>query len=578
MNFTAAEKKDLSESGLEIVGYLPPTAYIVEAKKEVMAAYCAANDVLYCAEYLPEYKSPSKLSTKLLSATSNEIMLRLTSEKRLAEIKAFLETNDVTNIRELCSNPPILTAVVSFSLIEKLKKHSGVLRLETPGDPQLSNFAARRADMLNIDPAQETFGLKGKGQTIGIVDTGLDGGIYNMHPDFDSPTRKIRGAIVSSSTKTSWQDDNGHGTHVAGSAAGAGTSSGGAYAGVAPQADLFILNIQNQGSSVLLPAYTDLFNVYTSGVHVINNSWGDSDPDTYGAYTAYSELLDNLIYNNQDLLLVFAAGNNNESFSYANNCTISPQASSKNVLTVAAAECHKDDVEHTYYSLFRWPDEPYKSDKVTVPNDGVHQGMAAFSSRGPTHDLRVKPDVAAPGTMIISCASIFDKTSNPKGTREISYRFMSGTSQATPFVSGSAILLREFLEKNKVTNPSAALLKALLINGTRSLGTGQFAGRYEIPEEDVNCVSGYGHVNFLNSIAPTNGTKLIYLEGLVTNSGELVTYKFKKEESGPLHVTLCWSDYPATAGAGMDLVNDLDVQIFIYLLGRWRDVAFGLCE
>jgi subtilisin family serine protease len=98
-------------------------------------------------------------------------------------------------------------------------------------------------------------------------------------------------------------------------------------------------------------------------------------------------------------------------------------------------------------------------------------GMAAFSSRGPTREDRIKPDVVSPGTAVLSAKSRhmlqpinnFGTSSNPD------WWFSAGTSMATPLVAGCAAVVREIWSKAWKKDPSAALVKALLINGAIEL-------------------------------------------------------------------------------------------------------------
>ena len=103
--------------------------------------------------------------------------------------------------------------------------------------------------------------------------------------------------------------------------------------------------------------------------------------------------------------------------------------------------------------------------------------VVAFSSRGPTADGRMKPDILAPGTFILStrssqiAANNFAWASYPSNKKR--YFHMGGTSMATPLTAGALALVREFLRtKRHIASPSAALMKALLIAGARRLPGG----------------------------------------------------------------------------------------------------------
>ena len=115
-------------------------------------------------------------------------------------------------------------------------------------------------------------------------------------------------------------------------------------------------------------------------------------------------------------------------------------------------------------------------DYVYAPDNKLDKSsnMAGFSSRGPTCEGRIKPDVVAPGVAILSAASRDPEVSLETKTRfghsdDPLWFFDSGTSMATPLVAGCAAVIREALLAGGVSTPSAALVKALLINGAMSL-------------------------------------------------------------------------------------------------------------
>lgn len=137
------------------------------------------------------------------------------------------------------------------------------------------------------------------------------------------------------------------------------------------------------------------------------------------------------------------------------------------------------------------------------------EGLAAFSSRGPTFESRIKPDVVAPGTGILSARSSLVNDAGLFGTSDDpQWMFEAGTSMATPLVSGCAAVIRQALKSNPPTDapptyPSAALVKAILINGAVDL-----VGQYHPTEAGKShpAPTLHGHINTL--LAQENDTSV----------------------------------------------------------------------
>ena len=565
-NFDAQELETVESLGLKVIGHLPPNAYIMLGTKEALEKLCESSKILFSAEYRPEYKTSSLFRNKVsaLGDDSSEISLRIVSTEAMESVKAYLSLNGATEIVTLSKNPPIVEAKVSSSLVEMLAKRSDILRIGPKPVCQVFNNVAKSEGLMNVSTMND-LGYTGKGVTVAIADTGLDrgktsGNDNELHPDFQG--KRIAGIVAENNvTRDAWNDIQGHGTHVAGSATGTGKFYGGTYAGTAPDANLYIINIGiDRRGSVVQVSENDFKAAYDSGARVMNNSWGGMNPDEYGAYTDYTELLDAVCNEYPDMLILFAAGNNNEKIDYANNCTISPQAVAKNVLTVGASESYRPAVSETYGTTFSVKTKPFKDDPVAAPANGTQQGMAYFSSRGPAKDQRYKPEIVAPGTYIVSTESGDDAENELYLQRRSYYTVMFGTSMATPLTTGAAAMTVQYLKDEGFENPSAALVKAALIHGARSMGTGQYDGYKEIPDDFPNSVNGYGHIDMENTLGFSN--KVIYIEGVISNQNELVSYGFKKNKMGPVKVNLVWTDAPGTPGAGTELVNDLDLQFY----------------
>ena len=423
------------------------------------------------------------------------------------------------------------------------------------------NEVARTEGLMNVEAVNET-GYKGKGVTVVVADTGLDSGDFsNIHDDFQD--KNVIGVVGEANTsRTDWSDINGHGTHVAGSAVGTGAHYHGDYAGMAPEADLYFICLGDSSDYLVDITDGDIERAYAAGGRVINNSWGSSSWNYGGEYNAEAQRYDTISRQYPDLLLIFAAGNENCKIDLENNFSLSYEGVTKNCLTVGASENYRPELSYYYYGMLFDDidiDDPYFYDQPAEPNNKTQQGMACFSSRGPAKDGRAKPDIVAPGTWIYSTESLYDDSND--GERKSYYTYKFGTSMASPLTAGACADIVQFLkEAKKFSSPSSALVKAVLINGARSMGNGQFDNAVEIPDETPNHVNGFGHVNLYESLNPSCG-ELFVTEGVIEETGKSVSYSFTKESDGPVSATLCWTDVPGTVGAALSLVNDLDISV-----------------
>lgn len=379
-----------------------------------------------------------------------------------------------------------------------------VICIEEYVPPKLYNDLARRRLGIDCDQGSVPFPFEGEGQIVAVADTGLD----DTHPDF---ANRIVGMRAWGRPPADTSDPIGHGTHVAGSVLGDGSASGGKLKGTAPKARLFFQSLLNQDGPVGgLPHTLDqLFEeAYQAGARIHNNSWGTP---AASQYRIASREVDDFVHRRKDMLIVICAGNEgsaadpaigdrNVEAGYVEFKSIGAPATCKNALTVGASRSSRTQggwAARTYGEV--WPRQFPSPPIATALFSGDPEAIAAFSGRGPSTN-RIKPDVVAPGTDILSCRSsgaedteLFWGTYPPNSY----YAYLGGTSMAAPLVSGCAALVREYYVKARNHQPSAALIKATLINGAVPLrGQDAVANFPTVP----NFHQGFGAVHLPSSI------------------------------------------------------------------------------
>jgi hypothetical protein len=398
--------------------------------------------------------------------------------------------------------------------------------------PALLNDHAQR--IAGLRPAvPELAGLTGAGQLVGVADTGVD----ERHPDLKSRLR----TVVARGRPGDASDPHGHGTHVAATLAGDGSASGGAFRGAAPGAGVFFQSIlDGRGRLGGLPVDLNdlLAEAYDAGVRIHNNSWG---ADAGSVYRMSSLEIDEFVHEHPDLLVVIAAGNDGRSVAprhvprgFVDLFSVNAPATAKNALTVGASRSSRalPDLTWRQWRPDAFPDAPIGDERL----GGDAEAMAAFSSRGPCqeHD-RIKPDLVAPGTCVVSARSSAAPDSTFWHGWDDNYAVLGGTSTAAPLVAGAAALLREwFTGLGHV--PSAALLKATLVNGACWLrGADACADHPHAP----NHHQGFGALDLTRTL-PTFFTEGRSLRRL----GQTARLTLRGVAPGPLRVCLAWTDPP----------------------------------
>ncbi|MCM3664939.1 carboxypeptidase regulatory-like domain-containing protein [Mesobacillus subterraneus] len=248
------------------------------------------------------------------------------------------------------------------------------------------------------------YGLKGEGIVVGIMDSGVDGNHEALKGNYRGRdgNHQYSWIDLSGEKYESPNDGYGHGTHVAGTAVGGGS---GEPIGVAPEAEWIAAKIFNDGGSTTLSAIHQAFQWFmapggdpTKAPHVVNNSWGNSNAYNLEFYEDVKAWVSAGIFPS------FAAGNDGPG-----SQTIGSPGSFPQTFAVGATDIFDQTASFSSRGPVFWKDENGQEQRI------------------------IKPDISAPGHKIYSAW--------PAKLNEGKYNTISGTSMATPHVSGAVALL-----------------------------------------------------------------------------------------------------------------------------------------
>mgnify|MGYP006138182173 FL=1 len=367
-----------------------------------------------------------------------------------------------------------------------------------------------------------TTDLDGSGQIVAVADSGLDAD----HGDFGNRVVGNNDVIGDGSTA---DKHSGHGTHVACTVLGDGTQGG--YSGVATASELYFQAMENDNTgNFQSPSLNYLLNTaYSAGAYTHTNSWGSALESDQGKYTSESEDVDDRAnyydryYNGHNgLTILFAAGNDGP-----DTGTVGAPSTAKNTITVGNHQ--------NRYS-------------------GAPDSIMSGSSRGPTDDGRIKPDILAPGGYVRSCRAQEATDTGGSTWSNTYYLEYTGTSMAAPNAAGAAVMIREYLEEiAQRPSPQGALVKALLILGAQDIGT------RNIPNDD----EGWGRVDLRNTLAPVSGQGIwVDDRSVLSGSGNSKTYSFNiSQTNSGFKTVLVWSDERGSPFSITQLVNNLDLEV-----------------
>lgn len=385
--------------------------------------------------------------------------------------------------------------------------------------------------------------LSGKGVVVAHVDSGVD----MNHPDLSDRIRGCMDYILGGPLCSAGQtDDIGHGTHTAGIVVGTGAAggideNGFLYGlGMAPGASLFVQNYVATGSSG--PSGPGQYiavnrDSVIGGATISTNSWGPAgSPQGYDADTREFDLAprDANLRTSKHEPLVFVLSVMNGG---GDRSTQGTPDEGKNLLRVGATHS---------------------------PRSGSVINLGPSSAHGPALDGRRLPDLVAPGETVISTRSSLGTlcSTPPLDLDGLQYAACSGTSMASPHVSGGAAVFTEYFRRRHGVDPSPALVKAAFVNGAVDLAGGRDADGAllgHIPDDK----QGWGRFDLGNVL---DGPPKVYLDqsSLLRSTGEVFRMALRPvSRRHPVKISLVWTDAPGHGLGGRTpaWVNDLDLRV-----------------
>jgi len=588
---------DLEAMGVTFLGYHPNYTYIVQMDPALLPKVEKAHAVQWVGRYDPAYRlaAEEELAKAERDGDKLEVEVRAFPGEDPGALGSRLEAAGVTVELIETNDPPVARVWAMSGQLPTLAALPGVYRVEPYEMPQTVNDQATQVMHTKYVWKASRNGLlqdlMGAGQMAGLVDSGLDnkttspnvrdfydytGGTTTSRVVYNQNSAACGGGCTCTATDDS--NNGGHGTHVAGSMVGNGylslqqrgltghaTAADPSFdyafaAGQAPEARIAVVHTGASGGGLCISASTDWTTLYNQGARATNNSWGTSTT-TYGgnAYTA-----DQIMWTYQDYLLVMSASNAGPGAD-----TVCQPGTAKNILTVGASGNHRSV----------WEGDSQTSSLLTD-----------FSSRGPittgaTGDTRFKPDIVATGADVLSTRTtaiangIIGLWQNEPGDGDsngyLDYAWSGGTSMSSPEVTGAAIIVRDYFQDiqglGTTTPPSAALIKAALVNGAVDMGYGYETNTSTYPYGGRN-MQGWGMANVEQSIVPraprsffyddfTNISSTVHKSTIgMDTAGDYVEYAVTVVDSSePLKITTTWTD-PQT-GSSAYAVNNLNLLV-----------------
>ncbi|MFT5250484.1 MAG: hypothetical protein ACI93P_002226 [bacterium] len=485
-------QNSFKENNLQLIEYIPNKTYLFYFPNSTSISYLKDQGVRSITPVNGDYKLESNLKNGFIgdwAIEGNNILVTLQYHTSVSSDFVISElANNQISVKQEYKGSNNIDLTIPNNCLEELSNLPYVKWVEVIVAPSIKDDTRGRSlhRSSNLD-TQTGAGRNYTGKDIGVLCR--DDGIVGTHIDF-------QGRIDNSMASGAGQS---HGDGVSGIMAGAGNLDP-SMRGMAAESNLYVVNYQaNFLDSATLTYIND------GSVQVTNSSYSNGCND---GYTTITQTVDTQANDIPTLLHVFSAGNSNN-----NDCGYGAGNQWGNI-----TGGHKQG-----------------KNVIATANVFFDGSLVSSSSRGPAHDGRIKPDIAANGQ-------------NQNSTNENNtYQSFGGTSGAAPGIAGvSAQLYEAYGDLNGGDLPPSALIKASLLNTANEAGN--IGPDYKF---------GWGIVNALRAGMLIEDSR--YLSDEVSQ-GDTNTHSINVPSgTSQVRFMVYWSDPAATPGASPALVNDLDL-------------------
>jgi PKD repeat protein len=491
---STAERQILADADLHILGYVHFGAYLISLPQNFDFQHFDPTLVRSVVPVKPDWKLANTLREQpfgdwAVQGDQIAINLQLYPHVRPEQGAAWCQQQGMTLLK-VGTQGGLLQLRVPQSDLAQIAALPFVQYLEQiPPPGQKEDTRGRSLHRANMVDSDSPMGKKYTGEGVGVL-VRDDG---QLGPHIDLQGRLTNLALGSPNAGT-------HGDGVAGIVGGAGNLDP-TKKGMAAGADIYSLDYVNDFQDETLPLHLE------QGVTITNSSYSDG---CNAGYTSATRTVDQQIFQYPTLMHVFSAGNSN-----GNDCDYGAGSQWGNI-----TGGHK-----------------MAKNAIATANLLPNATLDETSSRGPAHDGRLKPDIAANGT---------DHNSLDPDN---GYQVFGGTSGAAPGIAGClAQLTHAYKTLHSGQEPTSALLKASILNTANDLGN---AG----PDFQF----GWGHINAWRALRLLEQNN--WLEGDADQNADLTHAIQIPAGAKQVKIMLLWAEPPASLNAARALLNDLDLSV-----------------